>query len=122
MLFTLLSFDRSARRLSSVALVGLAALAACDNDQTIGPNPAAIPTGASQAKVANGSLFITIVDHNNTAPSTVGAQFTVADANNGIGLFLVDNGPGDTDPTPSVLRMTGLLGSYTVCQTAAPTD
>ena len=63
MLSTLISFDRSARRLSSLALVGAAALAACDNDNTVGPKPAAIPTQASPAVgVAKpGTLIITIV-------------------------------------------------------------
>jgi hypothetical protein len=123
MISTLISFDRSVRRLSSLALIGTAVLAACDDSETTGPKPAAIPTAASPIiSVAKpGTLRIMIFDQNGTAPTTVGAQFTVALAG-GPALFLVDNGTGDTDPTDNVLRMTGLLGTYTVCQTVAPTD
>jgi hypothetical protein len=121
MISTSISFDRSARRLSSLALVGAAALAACDNDKTVAPRPAAIPTDASAAfAVKPGVLVITIVDQDGNAPKTVGAQFTYS--NGGPAYFLVDNGSGDSDPTDNVIRKTGLLGSYSVCQTVAPTD
>jgi hypothetical protein len=124
MLSTLISFDRSARRLSSLALVGAAALAACDNDNTVGPKPAAIPTQASPiVGVAKpGALIITIVDQNGTAPTTGGAQFTYTPAGGAQTYFLIDNGQGDSDPTPNVIRKLGLLGTYSVCQTVAPTD
>jgi len=51
----------------------------------------------------------------------VGAQFTVA-TQGGIAYFLVDNGAGDTDPTPNSLKMTVPVGTLNVCQTVAPTD
>jgi len=119
---TLLSFDLRGRRLSSLALLGAAALAACDNDRPVGPNPTAIPTEASAAKVAKGnSLFITIVDENGATPTTVGAQFTVGQVGQPT-YFLVDNIGSDADPTPNTLQMKGLIGTYNVCQTVAPTD
>lgn len=120
---TLLSIDLRGRRLSALVFLGAAALTACDNDRSVGPNPAAIPTAASPAMVAKGSaIMISIVDQNKTAPTTLGAQFTVAPTGGGPAAFLVDNGPGDTDPTANSLRMAGLIGTYTVCQTVAPTD
>ena len=123
MFSTPISLDRSARRLSSMALIGAAALAACDNDHTVGPNAARIPTDASPiAVVQGGTLSIIIYDQTGAAPTNVGAQITVAPPGGGPALFLVDNGPGDTDPTANRLRMVGLLGQYTVCQTVAPTD
>jgi hypothetical protein len=122
---TPLSLDLFGRRLSSLALLGAVVLAACDNDRPLGPNPNtnAIPTEASAAKAIKlGSFSVKIVDQNGTAPSTVGAQFTVAQSGQPT-LFLVDNGAGDTDPTPNKLKMnvTG-NGWFTVCQTVAPSD
>jgi hypothetical protein len=123
MISTLISLDRSARRVSSLALVGAAAVAACDTDQTVAPKPTTIPTEASAMFVAKpGVLVITIVDQDGNAPKTVGAQFTYTAAGGGAAYFLVDNGSGDSDPTPNVIRRSNLLGSYNVCQTVAPTD
>ena len=69
MISTLISFDRSVRRLSSLALIGTAVLAACDDSETTGPKPAAIPTAASPIiSVAKpGTLRIMIFDQNGTA-------------------------------------------------------
>ena len=121
MLSTLISFDGSARRLSSLALIGAAALTACDNDKTVAPKPAGIPTAAASISVAKpGALMITIVDQNGNTPKTVGAQFTYSSG--APAYFLIDNGSGDSDSTANVILKKGLLGTYTVCQTAAPTD
>jgi len=121
---TPLSLDLRARRLSSLALLGALALAACDTDRPLGPNPKTIPTEASAAKgIQTNSFSVTIVDQNGSAPSTVGAQFTVAQSGQGLAVFLVDNGPGDNNPTPNKLTMKVTnSGTYTVCQTVAPAD
>ena len=123
MISTLISLDRSARRLSLLALAGAAALAACDTDRAVAPKPATIPTEASPMFVAKpGVLVITVVDENGNAPTTGGAQFTYTPGGGSATYFLVDNGSGDTDPTPNVIKKLNLLGSYSVCQTVAPTD
>jgi hypothetical protein len=123
MISTLISLDRSARRLSSLALAGAAALAACDNDKTVAPTPTTTPTEASALFVAKpGVLVITIVDQDGNTPKTVGAQFTYTPAGGSASYFLIDNGSGDSDPTPNVIKKLNLLGSYTLCQTVAPTD
>ncbi|HEX6051708.1 MAG TPA: hypothetical protein VFZ21_20715 [Gemmatimonadaceae bacterium] len=119
----LLSLNLRGRRLSSLALLSAAVLAACETDRPVGPDPAAIPTEASTARLASrGWLSITIVDQNGAAPTTTGAQFTVAMSGQGMTKFLVDNGSGDADSTPNKLQMMLAGGSYTVCQTVAPTD
>jgi hypothetical protein len=121
---TPLSLDRRARRLSSLALLGTVARAACDNDRPLGPKGNAIPTEASAAKIIKTYTFsVTIVDQNGAAPSTTGAQFTVSQSGGQIAVFLVDNGAGDLDPAPNKLTMKVTnSGTYTVCQTVAPTD
>ena len=117
------SFDRRGLRLSSLVLAGAALLGACDNDRPVGPNAAAIPQSANPALVAKGgSLIIAIVDQNQQPPTTLGAQFTVANSGNGIAYFAVDNMPGDADPAIGRIRMNGLLGNFTICQTVAPTN
>ena len=121
MISTSIAFDRSTRRLSSLALIGAAALTACDNDKTVAPRPPAIPTDAASISVAKpGALIITIVDQNGNAPKTVGAQFTYSSG--APAYFLIDNGSGDSDSTANVILKKDLLGTYTVCQTVAPTD
>jgi hypothetical protein len=121
---TLIQLDRSMRRLSSLALIGAATLAACDTDKTVAPRTDAIPSDATPliAQVKPSALVITIVDQNGKAPKTTGAQFTLTAAGGGPSYFLIDNGSGDADPTPNVIKRLNLLGAYNVCQTAAPTD
>lgn len=121
MISTSMAFDRSARRLSTLALAGAAVLTACDNDKTVAPTHTEIPTEAASISVAKpGALIITIVDQNGNTPKTVGAQFTYSSG--AAAYFLIDNGSGDSDSTANVILKKGLLGTYTVCQTAAPTD
>lgn len=117
---TLLSNRRRTLRLSS-ALVGVALLAACENDRPLGPNAASGPTTPSLSKGKVGTLVITIADKQNMPPTTLGAQFTVAKSG-GPTYIGVDNGPGDGNPTIGVIQMSLAAGSYTVCQTVAPTD
>src|SRR5262245_3893987 len=120
---SLLSCDRRGLRLSSLVLASVALLGACDNDRPVGPNPAAIPEAVNPALVAKGgSLIIAIVDQNQQPPTTLGAQFTVANTGSGIAYFAVDNMPGDADPTIGKIRMNGLLGNFNICQTVAPTN
>ena len=124
MISTLTQLDRSMRRLSSLALIGAATLTACDADKTVAPKPAQVPTEASPliVSVKPSALVITIVDENGNPPKTTGAQFTYTAAGGGASYFLIDNGSGDADPTPNVIKKLNLLGAYTVCQTVAPAD
>lgn len=123
MLSTLIRLDRSTRRLSSLALVGAATLAACDTDKSVAPRTDAVPSDASPLilQLKPSALIITIVDQNGKAPKTVGAQFTITAAG-GPSVFLIDNGSGDADPTPNVIKRLNLLGAYNLCQTVAPPD
>ena len=110
MFSTPISLDRSARRLSSMALIGAAALAACDNDHTVGPNAVRIPTDASAIAVAQGgTLSIVIYDQTGAAPTNVGAQFTVAPTGGGP----AQPGGRDEQHTPS-----GHRTCVTCCSTA----
>jgi hypothetical protein len=117
---------RRARRFfaSALPVFGAVALAACENDRPLGPKSTAIPTEASAAKLIQSYSFaVTIVDQNGNTPSTTGAQFTVTQAGGQIAMFLVDNGPGDLNSMPNKLAMKVTNGgTYTVCQTVAPTD
>ena len=126
MLSTSIALHRSARRLSSLALIGAAALTACDNDQPLAPTAKPVPTEASAAVgVQSAQLSITIKDEFGAAPTTVGASFTVHETSNPYlstkTYILPDNGPGDTNPTANKLTMKLIVGTYEVCQTAAPT-
>jgi hypothetical protein len=124
MLSTLLSSDRRGLRFTSLALAGAAMLAACDNDQPLSPTSVPKPSAPSPALAAKGgTLVIAIVDQNTKPVTTLTSQFTVANMSSGLGLFALDNGAGDTDPTVGSIRMTGLASAkYEVCQTVAPTD
>lgn len=118
-----LSLELRGRRLSSLALFGAVALAACDTDRSVGPNTTTtVPTEASLAKgPKGGTLVIVVMDQDKKAPVNLGAQFTVAKAGSPT-YFAVDNSPTDNDATVGVIRMTGFTGNLTICQTVAPTD
>lgn len=118
----LLSLDVRGRRLSALALAGTALLAACDNDQAVGPNAANQPTAtAAIMKAPTGALRITIVDQNNALPSTAGTSFTVSKSGNS--LPVADNGAADSYLGIGVILIKNLKpGMYSVCQNAAPAE
>ena len=123
MFFTLRS-DRRALRASSLALAGAVMLAACDNDNALGPNPvASMPTTPSLAKATGTQqLTITIVDQN-ASPITLGARFKVTNSAGGPGSIVSDNANTDANAAVGTILLKGLAaGSYEVCQTIAPTD
>lgn len=106
-------------------LLGVAALAACDTDRSVGPNPAGIPSTAAMAKApaggkATGKINITIVDKNQQPLSVGGAQFKVmllATAP----ITVDDNGPQDADPALGAVQVKNLVaGFYSICQSAMP--
>lgn len=124
MLSTLRS-GRRALRVSSLALLGAVALAACDNDQSVGPNPVpSVPTAPSLAKASGtATLTITLVDQNGDPVKTLAAKFKVSSSAGGAGSLVVDNAPNDGNNNVGTILMKGLAaGSYEVCQTIAPTD
>jgi len=124
---TMLSFDRRGLRLSSLALLGVAVLAACDTDRSVGPSPTVIPTTAALAKgpaagKTGGKVLISIVGKNQQPVTVAGAQFSLAIAGQAA-ITAIDNGAQDADPTAGVVQVKGLTGgTYTVCETATPTD
>ena len=106
-------------------MAGAVLLAACDNDNAVGPNPVtSMPTVPSLAKATgNQQLTITIVDQNANAVTTLAAKFKVANSAGGAGSLVVDNAPSDGNNAVGTIQVKGLAaGSYEVCQTMAPTD
>ena len=121
---TPIALDLRGRRLYSLALLGVVALAACDNDRPLGPNPTTIPTTAAQAKNQNkgGKIVITIVDQNQAAPASAGAMFSLQ-ASGQPSITVTDNSAQDADPITGVVAVKGLsAGLYEVCEKIAPTD
>jgi hypothetical protein len=118
-------FERRGIRLSSLVLAGATLLAACDNDRPTEPIVEAKPVAANLGKGSTpGGLIISLVDQNGQSPATLGAQYTMTVAKSGgMTTFAVDNGPGDTNSFIGVIVMLNVTpGSYTVCQTVAPSD
>lgn len=117
--------DRRALRLSTIALLGIAALAACDTDRSVGPNPTTVPVDAALAKSPSkigGKLVITIVGKNQQPVTVTGAQFTLA-APGQAAITAIDNGAQDADPVAGVIQVKGLTAAtYDICETTAPTD
>ena len=123
---SVLAFGLRGRRLSSLALASTTLLAACDNDQALGPNPAnqSAPNAAilTTKTPKTGALRITIVDQNNALPTTAGALFSVARSGSPASL-VSDNGAGDSYSGIGVILMVNLpAGMYTVCASAAPAE
>ena len=124
MISTLLSFDSRALRRASLALAGVATLAACDNDKALAPNPAQAPDAPSAAilpKIKTGALLISIVDQNNALPTTAGSQFTVQ-RQGGTAFVATDNAGNDKFAAIGGILLHVLPGKYTVCQLAAPAE
>lgn len=117
------SLARRGIRPSLLALAGTVLLAACDNDRPTAPSTESKPIAPSLAKGGNpGGLIISLVDQNGQSPANLGAQYTVTKSG-GMSFMAVDNGPGDTNSFIGVIVMlTVTPGTYTVCQTAAPSD
>src|SRR4030095_6573420 len=122
---TLLSFNRRALHLSSIAIVGAAAaLTACDNDQPLAPKaPAtAAPTAANPSLGIgkSGNLVLKIVDKNSNLISTGLAQFKVTGPN-GVPWWANDNGQYDSDSTVGQIVVKNLSpGDYKACELGPP--
>ena len=120
---TLLSFNRRALRLSSIVVVGLAALAACDNDQPLAPKPTAVaatPANLSLGPLKSGNLVLKLVDKNSILIPTGFAQFEIRGPN-GIPWYATDNGQNDSDPTVGQIVVKNLSpGNYKACDVGPP--
>ena len=124
---TLLTIFRRSHRLSSIVLVGSAALAACNTDQPAAPKAPEIPDAAQPALLPqnSGSLVIKLVDGANAIIPLSGAGFVVE----GIGKTtwtIMDAGPNDqkydADPAGGVILIKSMSpGQYKFCERIAPT-
>ena len=124
MISTLLSFDRRALRLSSLAVASAALLSACEADRSMAPTRVAVPDSASLAlspTTSTGNLAISIVDWAKNPVTHTGGYFLVSKS--GISDFEVRD---NTQPYDASLAIGSILvkkltaGSYTVCQKEPP--
>jgi len=126
-MFNACLLPRRGSRLAAVALTSVALLTACETDNSVGPN-AGLPTSASLAKLSgpnsSATLVIRMVDQNNNVIPALAAwaKFTV-ELKGQSPMDVIDNGKRDADLTVGIVRVSGLAaGTYTVCQTVAPTN
>src|SRR5262245_13662083 len=123
---TLLSMKSRARWLSSVALMGMALVAACDTDETVAPKPvtpSAIPE-AAQPQLGpgqTGAIVIKLLDENkNLITGQFATGFEIKSPSGKI-WWATDNAPGDADSTWGVVLLTSLVpGQYRVCAFSTP--
>jgi hypothetical protein len=121
MISTLFSFERGARRLSTLAVAGAVLLSACEADRSIAPNRA-MPDSVSLALAPNttqpGTLVISVVDWAKNPVKYTGAFFLLS-APGMSDLEVRDNTVPDVDLAIGTLRVKKLVaGTYTVCQQA----
>ena len=119
MIATSISVGRRALRRSSMALVAVAALTACDNDKAVGPSAAVAPVEASMARLSTA-----------TATLTWQVQGGVVGVHPGGSEFTLDNGSGpvtsadssslDLDKTPGKFKARVKSGTITVCGKTPP--
>jgi hypothetical protein len=120
---TPLFIDRRAVRRASIALIGTALLAACDNDRIVSPTaatPAQVPAAANPIfKPADaGTLELKAIGSQNSLVG--GAQYKVVGPQNVI-ITVTDNGAIDADSSVGIVKLPNLhVGSYDVCQITAP--
>lgn len=120
------SLNRRARRLSSLVLMGVALVAACDTDETVAPKPAAAPTipEAAQPQLLpgkTGSIAIKLFDQNKNL--ITGQYYTGFEIKSPSGKiwWANDNLQNDADSTWGVLVLKSLVpGQYRVCATSMP--
>ena len=123
---TLPSLYRRPLRLSSVALVGMAVLAACDKDQPVAPKVPEVPAAGAPylGPIFTGAMVIRLVDGSNTILPIAGAGFNV-EAPNKVTWTAMDVAGYDNydkDPAAGVILRNGLApGQYKVCEGLTPT-
>lgn len=121
-MISILSSDSRAIVRSSLALITVAALAACDNDSPLEPTVPSIPTTVQSAVIPNGLgniVLNTVTIEANVKKVVGGAKFSyVGPRTSGT---VSDNDQKDGDPTWGRIRLSGLLpGTFTLCEIVAP--
>jgi len=123
---TLLAVFRRSPRLSSIALVGSAALAACNTDQPAGPKAPAIPAAAQPALLPqnSGKLVIQFVDGANAIIPITGGGLVVEGPGQTT-WTIMDAGPNDqqydADPAGGVIEIRNMSpGQYKFCERLPP--
>ena len=125
---TLLSLDARAVRRASIALFGIALLAACDSDRAVSPTPAAAARTPDAAQpVLNplqktGAMKLLMVAQNQAPVNAPGGEFKITGPGANPATFTAkDNGPGDADMTLGVILLNGMQpGMYQLCMTVPP--
>ena len=124
MLNNLILLDRQAVRRVSLAIFGVAVIAACDTDRPTSPvaaKPAAeVPKSAEGMVIPAGNLVYATT---NTSSQLIGPATFDMTGPWGYHQVVTDNSGLDVDPTLGKLRLNGLApGSYKVCETKAPPE
>jgi hypothetical protein len=121
-MISILTSGREATVRSSLILIAVAALAACDSQRPLEPTAVNVPTTVQAAVIPNGlgSLaWTTVALEENQKKVVGGAKFTVTGPR--MSGTIVDNGQGDADPTWGKLRLYNLMpGKFTLCEIVAP--
>jgi len=116
----LLSFERRAGRAASVALLGTAMIAACDNERPTAP-VAAQPTTPSAALFTFGGALTWKTANTPNQSLIGGAKFEVVGGPLKSKWIVQDNGPGDSDPVAGQFKLVGVsTGQYQACEIAPP--
>lgn len=118
---TLLSFERHAGRVATIALLGTTLVAACDDNRPTEPvATASAPTTSSNARyISTGILIWKVVDVNQKLIG--GAKFEIDGGPNKIQWVMTDNNAGDIDLVNGQFKFAGVApGSYNVCEITAP--
>src|SRR5687767_8847484 len=121
MISTFFSFERGARRVSSLAVASAVLLSACEADRSLAPSRA-MPDSASLALAPNtnqpGTLVISVVDWAKNPVKYTGAFFLLSSPGMS-DLEVRDNIVPDMDLAIGTLRVKKLVaGNYTICQQA----
>jgi len=121
------SLNRRARRLSSLALMGVALVAACDTDETVAPKPAApvaIPA-AAQPQLGpgkTGSIAIKLFDQNQALiTGQYSTGFEIKSPSSTIWWASDNQATIDADTSWGVIVLKSLVpGQYRVCAFSTP--
>jgi len=120
----LIQLDRRSVRRASLAIFGVALIAACDTDRPTSPAPvksaAEVPKSAEGMVIPAGNLVFATV---NTSSQLIGPATFDMTGPWGYHQVVTDNAGLDVDPTLGKLRLNSLApGAYKVCETKAPPD
>ena len=126
MYFAFPSMRRRVQRLSSLAVISVALLAACDSDKPLSPRPVTVPTDAKPQLLPfkTGTLVLKLIDQNQNIIVPLvpddHAKFTITGPNNTTWTVTDDSLP-DTDATTGMLVLKSLVpGMYKACEISPP--